>query len=84
MSGKRLEGAVALISTNGRHVASFAPADHERLLFLSVLYRPEWQAVAPTGPGLHIDPVADAFLGVTVPPGVGEVRLALPHDSTWR
>jgi hypothetical protein len=74
--GKRLDGAVALVSTNGQHLATFAPSDRERLLFLSVLHRPEWTVVAPPDPRLPIHRVANAFLGVTVPPGVGEVRIA--------
>ena len=36
-------------SADGPYTARFAPSDHERLLFLSVLYRPEWSAAAPTG-----------------------------------
>jgi uncharacterized membrane protein YfhO len=50
------------------------PADRDRLLFLSAYYRPEWEAASPTGP-LPIHPVAGAFLGVTVPPGVTDVTV---------
>jgi hypothetical protein len=70
----RLPGTVALTTENGRYVARVPPADRDRLLFLSAYYRPEWEAASPTGP-LPIHPVAGAFLGVTVPPGVTDVTV---------
>jgi len=70
----RLPEPVRLASADGRYTARFAPSDRERLLFLSVLYRPEWRAAAPTG-ALRVVPIADAFVSVTVPPGVEEVDL---------
>jgi uncharacterized membrane protein YfhO len=53
----------------------FQPADRPRLLFVSSIHRPEWRATSG-GRALNIEPVAGAFLGVTVPPGVEEVELA--------
>jgi hypothetical protein len=56
----------------GRYTVSVKPSERERLLFISALYRPEWKATA-NGRELRIDPVANAFLGVTLPPGVTDV-----------
>ena len=72
---RRLAGTVALTQENGRYVARLPGADRERLLFLSVYYRPEWRASSPMG-ALPVHPVAGAFLGVTVPPGVTEVTVS--------
>jgi hypothetical protein len=86
LAARRLPGDVALTSSNGRYAARFAPADRDRLLFLSATYRPEWQATSPRG-ALRIDPVANAFLGVTIPAGVDSVDLAfvprLHMAMTW-
>jgi hypothetical protein len=71
----RLNGSVALQVSNGRYVAQFPPSDEERLLFISAMYRPEWSATAATR-SLPVHPVANAFLGVTVPPGVTDVTVA--------
>jgi hypothetical protein len=38
------------------------------------MYRPEWKAAAATGP-LTIHPIANAFLGVTVPAGITDVTV---------
>jgi uncharacterized membrane protein YfhO len=38
------------------------------------LYRPEWRATASTSQ-LRVDPIADAFVGITVPPRVTEIEL---------
>jgi uncharacterized membrane protein YfhO len=43
-------------------------------LFFSTLYRPEWEATA-AGASLPVRRVADAFLGVLVPPGVSEISV---------
>jgi hypothetical protein len=75
LSQMRLADDVALQVSNGRYVAHFAPSDQERVLFISAMYRPEWRAMAAAGP-LPVHPVANAFLGVTVPPGVTEVTVA--------
>ena len=50
------------------------PSDQERLLFISAMYRPEWRATAATGP-LTVRPVANAFLGVTIPAGITDVTV---------
>jgi len=71
---KRLPDTVTLVVEPGRYVARLPPANRERLLFLSVLYRPDWQAVSPSGP-LQTHAVAGAFLSVSIPAGVGEVTL---------
>jgi hypothetical protein len=71
----RLKGSVGLQVSNGRYVAQFPPSGEERLLFISAMYRPEWSATAATG-SLPVHPVANAFLGVTVPPGVTDVTVA--------
>lgn len=70
----RLPGAVSLSSSNGRYVARVPAAAHERLLFISATYRPEWEATAATG-ALRVHPVAGAFLGVTVPPHVTDITV---------
>jgi len=74
LSRMRLNGRVALQVSNGRYVAQLPPSDQERVLFISAMYRPEWRAAAATGP-LTIRPIADAFLGVTVPPGITDVTV---------
>lgn len=74
-AGARLPDRVSLTVTDGRYTARFTPADHERVLFVSAMYRPEWEARSPIG-ALRVIPVADAFLGVTVPAGVEAVDLA--------
>ncbi len=57
------------------YMARFAPADDERLLFLSLAYRPEFKARSK-GLSLRVDRVAEGFVGVTVPHGVSEVEIA--------
>ena len=74
LSRMRLNGSVSLQVSNGRYIAQFPPSDEERLLFISAMYRPEWRAAATTG-ALTIHPVANAFLGVTVPAGVTDVTV---------
>ena len=59
--------------TNGYQVR-VPPSDAPRLLFVSAFYRPEWVATAG-GQALEIDPIANAFIGVTVPPGVQDIQL---------
>jgi hypothetical protein len=71
----RLDGHVALEVGAGRYAARVQPADQERLMFFSTLYRPEWEARAGDT-RLQVRPVADAFLGITVPPGVSEIAVA--------
>jgi hypothetical protein len=71
----RVRGDVELRAVNGHYLARVPPADHERLLFVSATYRPEWVATAGDGRALAVRPVATAFLGVTVPPGVTEVSV---------
>ncbi len=70
----RLPDPVRLTASDGRYTARFAASERARLLFLSVLFRPEWQATAAAG-ALRVVPIADAFIGVTVPPGVAEIDL---------
>jgi hypothetical protein len=74
LAGARLPVPVRLDTENGRYTARFPPSDQERLLFLSVLSRPEWHATAGTT-SLRIVPIADAFVGVVVAPGVEEIEL---------
>ena len=38
------------------------------------MYRPEWRASGATGP-LPVHAIADAFLGVTVPPGTTDITV---------
>jgi hypothetical protein len=71
----RLDGDVTLDVGAGRYAARVAPAADERLMFFSTLYRPEWEARAGDT-RLQVRPVADAFLGVLVPPGVSEISVA--------
>ena len=82
----RLDADVSLQVFNGRYIAHVPRSDQERLLFISAMYRPEWSASSPSGP-LSIHPIADAFLGVTVPPGVTDITVAYsPHIQialTW-
>jgi len=74
LSRMRLNSSVALQVSNGRYIAQFPLSDQDRLLFISAMYRPEWRAVAATGP-LTVHPVANAFLGVTVPAGITDVTV---------
>ena len=74
LAATRLPEPVRLSEATGRYAARFAPSDRERLLFLSVLDRPEWLVTAPAG-APRIVPVAGAFIGVLVPAGVDEVDL---------
>jgi hypothetical protein len=71
----RIPGDVRMTAQDGRYTIRFPPADSERVLFISAVYRPEWQAVSSAG-ALRIDPLAGAFIGVTVPPHIEEVDLA--------
>ncbi|HKE95463.1 MAG TPA: hypothetical protein VKB34_14210 [Povalibacter sp.] len=86
LSQIRLNDSVSLQVSNGRYVAQFPPSEQERLLFISAMYRPEWTARTASG-ALSVHPVADAFLGVTVPPGVTDITVAFtPHVQsalTW-
>jgi len=70
----RLDGNVALQVSNGRYVAHMPPSDQERLLFVSAMYRPEWRATA-ADKTLTVHPIANAFLGVTVPAGITDVTV---------
>ena len=75
LAGMRLPGNVALRSSNGRYDARVAPAATDRLLFISATYRPEWTATAADGRALQVRPVATAFLGIAIPPGVTDVTV---------
>jgi hypothetical protein len=74
LAASRLPERVRLAAADGRYSARFAPSDRERLLFLSVLYRPEWRATA-AAETLRVVPIADAFVGVIVSPGMEQVEL---------
>ena len=74
LSRMRLDDRVALEVFNGRYVAHVPPSDQERLLFISAMYRPEWKASSASGP-LTVHPIANAFLGVTVPAGISDVTV---------
>jgi hypothetical protein len=74
LAATRLPDAVTLTASEGHYAARFAPAERERVLFVPATYREEWTASSP-GAALPVDPIADAFLGVTVPPQVGSVDL---------
>ena len=74
LSQMRIDGDVTLHATNGTYVAHVPPSDQERVLFISAMYRPEWRAAGPTGP-LPVHAIADAFLGVTVPPGTTDITV---------
>jgi hypothetical protein len=76
LAALREPGDVALQASNGRYVARVAAADRERLLFISAAYRPEWTATAADGRALPVRPVATAFLGITIPPGVTDVTVS--------
>jgi hypothetical protein len=72
---KRLPDRVSLAGANGEYLVRVPPSTADRLLFVSVLHRPEFTATSSAGSALRIDPIAGAFLGVTVPPGVQEIRI---------
>jgi hypothetical protein len=71
----RLPQDVSLREVNDGYQLHVPPSDAPRLLFISAFYRPEWEATA-ADQVLTVDPIADAFIGVTVPPGVRDVQLA--------
>ena len=74
LAQQRLPDDVRLEEEDGRYTARFPPSGNARLLFISTMYRPEWQAASPVG-SLQIEPAADGFLGVTIPAGVQEVEV---------
>src|SRR6185503_4906468 len=69
LARRRLDRAVTVDSSNGVITGTVAPSDAAQMVFLSTLYRPEWNAHSTAGP-LRVDQVAGAFIGVTLPPGV--------------
>jgi hypothetical protein len=71
---QRLPAKVALNESDGAYGARFPPAAEERLLFVSAAWRPEWEARSDAG-WLQVTPVAEAFLGVRIPPGVDHVEV---------
>ena len=82
----RLPQEVSLRENEDGYRVHVPPSDAPRLLFLSAFYRPEW--VATSGDQtLAIEPIAGAFIGVTVPAGVQDVELEYrPHTRialTW-
>jgi hypothetical protein len=81
LAGRRLDRAVIVDTSNGTVTGSVAPSDRPQVVFLSMLYRPEWRAQSPAGP-LRVDRLAGAFVGVTVPAGVS--RFELVFRPTWR
>jgi hypothetical protein len=66
---------VVLDGHDGSYTARFAPENDDRLLFLSLMYRPEFTAHS-NGQVLRVDEVGHGFLGVTVPKGVSQVQIA--------
>jgi len=83
----RLPDVVSLRERDGEFEASFAPSNEERILFISSLFRREWEARSSEGRTLTVQPVAGAFLGVTVPPDVTRIvaayRPRLQQGLTW-
>jgi hypothetical protein len=75
LATSRLPDRVSLEKSDGRYVARFESSEDERILLLTVFYRPEWRAASSAGP-LAVTPVADAFISVAVPPGVDTVSVA--------
>jgi hypothetical protein len=75
LAAMRLPDPVEYTGRDGSYTARFAPSDRERLLFVSSMYRPEFTARSMGRP-LRIDPVANAFLGITIPAGASEVAIA--------
>lgn len=69
----RIVDEVRWREADGRYqVAAGAAADHDRLIFISTVYRSEWRARSLSGP-VQVEPIAGAFLGITLPAGVREV-----------
>ena len=77
----RQTATAAVITEHGRYEVRVPASATSRLLFLSTTYRPEWEARSAAGT-LPVDPVGDAFIGVTVPPGVETVELRF--RPVWR
>ena len=71
----RLPGDVALREVHDGYRVHLPPSDVPRLLFVSAFYRPEWVATA-ADERLTIEPIANAFIGVTVPRGIQDIQLA--------
>ena len=71
---RRLPDQVRLVEDDGHYTASFPASRDSRVLFVSAMYRPEWRASSPAGP-LRVEPAADAFLSVIVPPGVEQADI---------
>jgi len=74
LAQQRLPDPVRLDEEDGLYTARFPPSGGARLLFISAMYRPEWQAASALGP-LPIEPAADAFLGVIIPAGIEEAEI---------
>jgi uncharacterized membrane protein YfhO len=70
----RLPERVTLSREGDGYRVYVPPSPTERLLFVSSFYRPEWVAAA-SNRNLTVEPIAGAFLGVTVPPGIQEIHL---------
>ena len=75
LAGTRLPQDVSVRELTDGYAVHLPPSDTPRLLFLSAFYRPEWVATA-ADQALTIDPIAGAFIGVTVPPGIQDIQLA--------
>ena len=83
LSEQRLQDEVTLLEEDGHYTARFRASQERRFIFISAMYRPEWQARASTGP-LTVEPAAGAFLGAIIPPGVEEIDLRFyPRTRIW-
>jgi hypothetical protein len=74
LAAYRLPEHVTLSKAGDGYRVHVPPSPAERLLFVSSFYRPEWVAATPDR-NLTVEPIAGAFLGVTVPPGIQEIEL---------
>lgn len=70
----RLDDPVTMTSDNGEIDVVFPSSDEERLLMVSMMYRPEWRAETGAGEKMEVIRLYDAFLGVKAPPGVSEIK----------
>lgn len=82
LASSRLAEPVHLAGADGRHRLAVKPAEQDRVLVVSQLYRPGWRARSQEGRSLRLFPFAGTLLAIEVPPGVSAVQLT--YLPKWR
>ena len=74
LAGMRIPGDVVFRDVGDGYRVHVPSSQSPRLLFVSAFYRAEWEATAADR-NLTVEPIANAFIGVTVPPGIQDIEL---------